>query len=327
MWDFLSGIGDLFSGIGSLAASLWSAFSWLYSLISAVFVGIYNLLVQVFQFLYGILGKVGGLFKKIWDGFFKGLLTRLANAIIKVHQWLETHLAPLIKFLQKVRAYIDRIYNRYVRPILNTIQQIRRVLLVLRALHIKWAEELDRRLLDIEGRIAQAFLTVRGALNAAISWLSAATDPPRLARLVIAGVMGRRTIAAMVRIYTGFPVGFFLPSTAPGAAPWELPILSASDLTDPARNPLPSALLPAVDPLAVNDFMATDPTPTNSDIDGMEANPYFAPWFQFIASADAGLGAPPACDMDLRRAVREQKGCVAGPGAIGYELFVNRLGT
>jgi hypothetical protein len=299
VWDFLGGIGELFGGVGALLAGVWNALVYLFSLIVQVFNGLYSLLVSVLQFLYGILGKVGALFRRIWDGFFKGLLTRLANAIIRVHQWLETHLAPIIKFLRKVRAYIDRIYNIYVRPILNTIQHIRQVLLVLRALHVKFAEELDRRLLDIEGKIARGFLTVRGALNATISWLNAATDPPRLARLVIVGVMGRRTVAAMVRIYTGLPIGYFLPNIRSDAPAWEKPVYSVSDLLDPARNPVPASLLPPIDPLAVSDFMASDPTPTDADLNADNTLPYFA---DVLASFRAGIGVGGDDDGPLARA-------------------------
>jgi hypothetical protein len=294
MWGFLGGIGELFGGASALLSGIWSALTYLFSLIGNVFIDLYNLIGSVLDFLYGILGKVAALFRRLWDGFFKGLLIRLANGILRVHQWLEAHLGPVIRFLQKVRAYIDRLYNIYVRPILNTIQQIRRVLVVLRALHIKFAEELDRRLLDIEGKIAHGFLTVRGALNATISWLNAASDPSRLARLVIVGVMGRRTVAAMVRIYTGLPIGFFLPNPRSDAPPWERPVYSVADLTDPARNPLPASLLPSLDPLAVSDFMAADPTPTDADINEDNVLPFYTDMLaafragQSIGSDDEG---------------------------------------
>ena len=287
---------------------VWGGLLWLFDQLKTAA----KLLAKPFQFL--------------WDHFFKGILTRIANAIIALHRWLEDHLGPVIRFLMKVRAYIDRIFNRYIRPILNMIQRVRQVLAVFRALHIKLAEELDAQLARIQGDIARVFLTVRGTLNQVIDVANALTDPTRLVRLIAISVAGRRAAAAIVRIFTGLPIGLFIPNFRADAPAWEKPVLTSKDLTDPARNPLAGSLFDSLLPSPLTPFLGVDPIPTTDDLNAAEPLPYFVDLLNSLRNADVQIGKQGGCRRSVLDMLELDSGCIAEAARGQADLLLTILG-
>lgn len=118
------------------------------------------------------LGKLFSAFHDIWSTFFDGLwglVKNLARALWKV---MGEILPKLIDVVRKVRTLIDTIYTKYVRPILNHIQLIRRYLAILRALHVPFAAKLDGYLVKVEGKIIGPFLYVLRTLNGFGGWFN-----------------------------------------------------------------------------------------------------------------------------------------------------------
>lgn len=291
---FLDSLFGALGGVGSVAAALQSVLQFLYSLLVAVATALYNLIVAVFNFFLAILQQVAAFLRHIWDGFFKPILTKLANAIIKMHAWLEEKLGPVVRFLQRVRKWMDTIFTRYVKPFLNLIQHIRRFLLVLRLLHIGFATTLDRKLAQIEGGVARVFIEIRGILNSIIDMVNAVTNPPKLARIIAATMGGRRVFASLTRLWTGLPLGHFFPNTASSALPWERPFNHFREYQDPVLNPPASAILGTI---SITDFFLpaeTDPTPTDLQIDESGDSYIAAQALAFLQTADdieaAGIG-------------------------------------
>jgi hypothetical protein len=183
----------------------------------------------------------------IWKGFFLSMLQKLWTLFDKLHAWLEARLGPILSFLLKVRTYIDRIFNIYVKPFLDLLQHIRQVLAVLRLLHIKWAAALDAKIAAIETTVASYFLLAKSILNGLIDITNAVIDPLRLFTKPILVISIRRTIHAMIRLATGLPPGFFFPSPRAGAAKGvgTLPLNFLP--SDPSMNPPASNYLPGND--------------------------------------------------------------------------------
>jgi hypothetical protein len=312
VFDWLSGIGDFFGSAAGLLDAVYQALVFIWDTLVAVINWLVGVLQAVFTFLFQILQGIWKVLQHIWTGFFKPLLTRIANVIIRAHQWLEDKLAPVLKWLHKVRAYLDRIFKLYVKPILNTIQHIRRVLLVLRLLHVKWAAALDRRLLQIETDIAKVFLTIRGHLNQLIDVVNALANPPKLARIIAATIGGRRVFAAMTRLWTGLPLGHFFPNYAAGALPWEKPVTRSSQLTDPISNPPASVILGST---SVADFFTPaegDPVPTDSDIDASADSFLYGQVFQLMSQQEAAIEAGPSTFYDPVSSLQTGRGYFAG---------------
>jgi hypothetical protein len=286
MWNFLGGLGGLFD-FGGILDAIGQFLAWLLNLIVSALQWILQVIEAVGNFFLSIFRAVGRFFTWVYDRLLKGVLTKFVNAVMRLHEWLEEKLAPILRFIEKVRAYLDRIFKLYIRPILRLIDHIRKILLILRLLHVKWAAELDTRLGQIEGQITRLFLEVRGYLNFVIDTLNAIVDPPRLARLVAISVFGRRAAAAVIRIATGLPAGHFLPTTAAGAPAWERPVLTSRDITDPLRNPPASTILGSLLPGGISNFTSTQPIPTDEQLDDVEPFGYGSDVLESFLRAEA----------------------------------------
>jgi hypothetical protein len=261
--------------INQVIAYLVAIVQWIWNGLVYVAQFLWNILVQVFQWAWGALKTVATIFRSIWDGFFKRIFLKVLNAITKAHLWLEQKLAPILNFLRKVRALYDHYFKLYVKPFLDVIQKIRRVLAVLRFLHIKWAQTLDAQLAKIEGKIAQVVLTIRGILNSMIDLVTTIADPMLLIRRPTAVISFRRVFLSLIRVFTGRPPGYFIPSPKKGKAKG-LGFLPANFLaSDPSVNPLASSYLPGDDGLGTfNGFTTTQP-PDDTAVDDLTMLDYF----------------------------------------------------
>ena len=266
----LSGIASMFglggSSISTGAVANWtaSAFSSFGSWISNVFSWALNALKDVAKFIASTIGS-----------FFKSIFVKLFHLIDNLHQWLEEKLRPVVDFLKKVRKWYDTYYKQYVRPWLNMLQHIRQVLGVLRALHIKWAAELDSRIAQVESYTAALFLNVKTILNGFIDIFNSVIDPLMLIRKPIMVLAFKRTIHAMTRLTTGYPPGFFFPSPrrSPGRGMGFVPL--NFDASDPAQNPPASNYLGQDDSLGGFMGFQAGTIPDNSAVDDSGPLDYF----------------------------------------------------
>lgn len=270
--DWLSGLSDFLSQLGS---DIVAFLQWLVNELIALFVFLYNLLGAVFQYLWGLLKAVGQFFHTIWDFVYNKILVPLWNAIVKVHNWIESKLAPIINFLQKVRDYLNRWFNAYIKPILNLISSVRKFLEILRAFGIKWAAQLDKFLGQIQQDITKTFLKVQGYLNAVIGIVNALSDPLGLFRRPTLLMSLRRIAPSLCRGLTGLPLGYYFPSPRQGAGAGLGPTQFPFKLSDPNQNPAPSAYFGGDDGLGNFGGFDFNSTPPDDAGDSMSALDYF----------------------------------------------------
>ena len=279
-------IDYLLSALSDLANYLLSVIQWVFNTLIQIAAIIWDALLKVFEFAWGFLKSAAGLFRSLWDNFVKRIFSAVLRALVKAHQWLETKLDPILKFLRRVRAIYDRWYRLYIQPVMNMIQRIRRVLAILRFLHIKWAAQLDAQLAKIEGKIAQVVLTIRGILNSMIDVVSTLADPLMLIRRPTAVISFRRVFLSLIRVFTGRPPGFFFPSPKKGAKFGTGFLPPNFNPGDPNQNPLASTYLPGDDGLGTfNGFTAGQP-PDDTAVDELDTLDYF----------DDSLYPSPNCD-------------------------------
>lgn len=232
------GFLDGFLGaLGSIASEILQAIVYLFQLLVQVAVFIWNAVVIVANYVVDVFKAIGKFFSHVWEMFFKGVFLKLFHALQSLSQWLEAHLRPVIQFLRRVQAYIDRIYKLYVRPFLLMIQHIRQFLAILRALHIKFAEQLDRVLGTIQRDVNGVFLQIRGTLNLMIDLLNILSDPTMLLRKPTIILSLRRIIPALIRQLTGLPPGMFFASRSVNAPVGLGKIPKNFNPHDPAMNP------------------------------------------------------------------------------------------
>lgn len=251
-------LDSIFGFLGdTVVAALEDFVVWLYQLIVVVFQVLYQLLVYVVNFFLGIAKAIAGFFERLWTGFFQGIFTKVWNAIKAASTWLEAKLGPVVKFLQKVRAYYLKWFNTYIKPFLVLLQHVRQYLQILSFLHVGFAQKLDAYLAQLQAKIVQSFATIVGTINTAIDILNAVMDPAYLLRKPTLLLSLRRQIPALVRVLTGRPPGYFFgaPGVSSGS-PFSLPKFPLN-LTDPSQNPLASTLLGTDDGIGnVNGFLS-----------------------------------------------------------------------
>jgi hypothetical protein len=246
MFDFLSGVGDF---LGGVATAIGEAVTYLFSVMLYLFNLILQLLSAVAQFFAQMLKAIGAFFKHLWENFFKGILQDIWKHIRNAWQWLHDKLGPAFKWLQQLRDRLDRWYRMYVVPYLNMLQRVRGYLHILALLHVKFAQELDAKIAQIQAQIVQAFATVRASLNAVIDIGNAIVDPAYLLRKPQLLLSIRRQIPALIRAVTGRPPGYWFPSPKGAAGGAFAPVLPFVTASGAIGGPTASDLLAADDGL------------------------------------------------------------------------------
>jgi hypothetical protein len=172
-----------------------------------------------------------------------GLLGKLIDSLQRLWQWIHDHAQQWYDYIKQLQKWWDTYWKKYVQPVLDMIQRVRRVLLILRLLHIHFADKLDNWLAKYEMELNRVNLTVHGYLSMLMNWASLASNPITLGRLVLVSVTGRRIAAGITRAITGLPIGHFFPSTSPKAFAFERRPQSAADYRSEVTNPPASQIL------------------------------------------------------------------------------------
>lgn len=122
--------------------------------------------------------------------FLRNGFVALVRNVQRAALWLKgtlTHIfRPVLQFLDRVKGYIRRIYDRFIKPVLDVIEIMRRVFRLLGYLGIDWARALDRKLGQLENLITLPFEWVVGKINELIGVINRiVTADGLLQRLVL----------------------------------------------------------------------------------------------------------------------------------------------
>jgi hypothetical protein len=266
-------LSTLVGALGGVGPAIGQAVAYLFSLIVSVFKLLYTIITQFLQYVLRVFKNVGSFFSHLWDNFFKKIFVGLFHAVSKLHDWLEAHLGPVLEWLKKAQKYLLSIYNKYFKPILALIQHIRQFLTILRALHIKWAQQLDHILATIQTDINAAFMKVYGTLNLIIDVVNIISDPERLLRHPVLLLSMRRVFLALVRQLTGLPPGYWFPSRKPHAMKGTGPLSLNFVASNASMNPPPSFYFAGDVPVPslgdVSSFLPVDNT-IGDDLDALD---------------------------------------------------------
>ena len=127
------------------------------------------------QFIWKVGFLLGLLLKWVHD-MFVGLLQTILHLLQKLAALVKsiiTDLIPkLLKIIRQMRAFLNQVYLKYIRPVLVWIQYARRWLAILRIFHIGWATKLDNWLVRLQGRIIAPYLYVLRTINGVGTWIN-----------------------------------------------------------------------------------------------------------------------------------------------------------
>lgn len=109
---------------------------------------------------------------RFWRQVLRPFVNWTWEQIDTLARWLQETLAPVIRFIEDVRKWIDDFYRTYIQPIYDAIEIVRRILGILEQFGIDLAARLDRALAELEDRLLQPIREIRGYLNEALNWIN-----------------------------------------------------------------------------------------------------------------------------------------------------------
>jgi len=120
----------------------------------------------------GVFGHVVGFVKNFWTAVLRPFVVWSWEQFSRVVGWLQRTFKPLIDFLNDVRAELQKLYDKWLRPIFDTIEMARRTLQILATLRVPFARELDRKLAQLEEALLRPILELFRVLNEAMNWIN-----------------------------------------------------------------------------------------------------------------------------------------------------------
>jgi hypothetical protein len=243
--DPLGGAGTIVSFILRLFGIGKVDVSGLEAGINTTWANLYN----TSQFLHtalGILtGFVGKLFKTLFGGITHIISDVLHGHLNKALQDLEVLLrnihnlfAPLLDYLHRLQRLQRQRQMAAMKNVLNLIQRVRKILVPLRILHIKFAQKLDAWLAGIEGRIITREHAIVGKTNEIIAWIDLITDPTGAIRgpAVLAGIgqftsalLGAIAAAGFGNVFPARSRFYRDPIPSPPFSTWESPAFKTAE--------------------------------------------------------------------------------------------------
>lgn len=220
--------------IAYIAAALYSAV-----------VATINFIIGLVKILVSALGHVihdilSINFKTLWDD------------VLKVRDFLNQYISQALKAMRAEQAMLQHLFNLYLGPVLNFLQDIRKVLAVFRALGFKWAAQLDTYLATIEGKITGTFQKILQGMNRHADLFSLLVDPTGFLRIV--PLIHAAALAAenMYRLFTGRTMAWHRGQPVAGG-PQQLPMMQQAAAFQQVQS---DTVNDAGDAMAVKDSMA-----------------------------------------------------------------------
>jgi len=135
-----------------------------------------NELASVFHLLSRLAGYVLGFLKTLLKDVVHALVAAV-DAIGKMLKDVFAHgIIPALQALQRLRDYLLKIYERYLRPLLIVLQDLRKVLAILKAFHVGFATKLDNVLADIQSKLSTPLLYLLRYTNAIANYINLILD-------------------------------------------------------------------------------------------------------------------------------------------------------
>lgn len=114
-------------------------------------------------------GRALGIERGIFGKVLGPLINAIGALIGGLHSRLARWLAPIIKWIARLRDEIRHFYDVWLRPILEVIDAFRKFLRILELFHIKWAGKLDAQLQALERKLTDPILKL-------LAWVNEASD-------------------------------------------------------------------------------------------------------------------------------------------------------
>lgn len=165
---------------GAITGSTGALISWAAAGFSTLFGNdtiIAGVLTDFIKWTTKAVGAIVGFIGALWNWLRDSILKKIIDTIRKIHDYLKNLFKPLTDMINRYRLMLRQLFQQYVKPILDFLQRVRKVLLIFRLLGFKWAKALDARIVKFENEISAAFLGTWRNLNILSDWINFIVDP------------------------------------------------------------------------------------------------------------------------------------------------------
>lgn len=161
-------------------SSVWSGFvGTLDGVLAALIAALQSALTAVGNALkaaYAVLSRLAGFMLNMLQTLLRAVVAGIMGALNDIRDVLKgvynDVLKPIAGVLGSLRQRLLDAYQRFIRPMLIWIQDVRRILSILALFHVPFAQKLDAKLADLERRITQPFLYLLSYTNAIANWIN-----------------------------------------------------------------------------------------------------------------------------------------------------------
>ncbi len=180
--------GDFFNALLSdLVAVVQAILDFLRALVRAIVEALNFLFAgQQANFAFSFAGDkiLWAWLKKIWGAIYHGVLVKGLAHLYELFQKLQAWVKKLKAWLDRWHALTRTHQMQAFRRAINLIQRIRKVLVVFRLFHLKWATKLDNWLAGLEGKLIRREMEIARKTNEIIGWMNVILDPRGILRTV-----------------------------------------------------------------------------------------------------------------------------------------------
>ena len=193
---------------GFVVSALEFVWSWLGAVAEITATYLATVVAWIAQRLAQLFVSTGAVFARVWDGLkivwsdvLKPALQWVDTWVKRIHRWLVDTFRPVFDYLKELRQRIQDFYDKWLRPITDTIDFIRQVNAVLLQFHITFLDGLSRLLTDLERRIQEPIVWLIQQLTRVQNALDLIVDG--------FGFFQRYTMVASLRKHLPHWIGFF----------------------------------------------------------------------------------------------------------------------
>lgn len=174
--------------LGALISAIASAVIAIADVVMRVVRAVMPIVARVFDVLKTVVVRVGqnsGRFFRLIGraarALYRDILVPLVDGVKRFIDKVETFLRrvfdPIIKIFDRIRAVLNKIWERIISPILSAIDKIRAALRLLGALGVPWVNAIEKVLQSIQREIFTRFTQIQTWVNTATFWLDLLLDP------------------------------------------------------------------------------------------------------------------------------------------------------
>jgi len=158
------------AALGRIVAYASAINSWLQGYTGA-------LVSQLESALKNILGMVAGWLKRIADTWLGQTIKNIWTRVLRIYKQISTELKQIIAVIRKYEAMVEAWETKILKPAMDLIQQLRRILAVFRIFHFRFATQLDNYLAAREAQLAKIWIETRREMNRVLDYLNLIFDP------------------------------------------------------------------------------------------------------------------------------------------------------